>query len=119
MKFKLNHTIRASSLVEVLISMVILLLVFGIGMMIFTNLVRSSKSKQSKVIAHEMAVLAHQALEEDREKQFEKEGIYYTVEQEDFSTYSDRVRIKVTAQLSDNGKIIDSLIVIKELEHAN
>lgn len=116
MKVKLNHTVRASSLVEVLISMVILLLVFGIGMMIFTNLVRSSKSKRSKVIAHEMSILAQQALEVGSATEIEKEDVYYAVEKEMLPDYSDRIRIKVTAHASDNGKILDSLILIKEHE---
>lgn len=122
MKFKLPHTLRASSLVEVLISMVILLLVFGIGLMIFTNLVRSSKSKQSQVVAHQMSILAQQAqltLDEDHVEQIEKDNIYYTVEQDAHPEYSDRVRIKVTAHLSNDGKIIDSLVLIKEEEYAN
>lgn len=43
---KLKSTVRASSLLEVVISMVIIVAVFGIAMMIYTNVLRSSLSSQ-------------------------------------------------------------------------
>lgn len=119
MKVNYKLKLQASSLVEVLIAMVILLLVFGIGLMIFTNLIHSSKSKQSKLVAHEMTVLAQHAQDEGSEEQVQIGDLYYTIDKETIVPYSDRIRIKVTAHDSGTGKIIDSLVMIKEQQYAD
>lgn len=59
-------TLKASTLMEVLIAMVILLCVFGIGMMIFANLDRSSSNLESRVVREQLRALAGQ---------YEKEAI--------------------------------------------
>lgn len=43
-KLKSRHQVRASTIIEVLISMVIIMVVFGIAMMIYANIVQSSLS---------------------------------------------------------------------------
>lgn len=41
---KLKHRVNGSTIIEVVVSMVIIVLVFGIAMMIFTNVIRYSVS---------------------------------------------------------------------------
>ncbi|UIR54617.1 hypothetical protein LZQ00_10055 [Sphingobacterium sp. SRCM116780] len=116
MRFNIHHKLRASSLMEVLISMVILLVVFGIGLMIFTNVILSSKSEESKKVEQRMAVLAQQALEEGASEEMELDAVHYQVNKEILPQFSDRIRISVLAMNTTSGKIIDSLIVIKEYQ---
>jgi len=43
---KLRHKVQASSIMEVVIAMVVIVTVFGMAMMIFSNVMRSSSSVQ-------------------------------------------------------------------------
>jgi Tfp pilus assembly protein PilV len=43
-KLIIQHKLKASTIIEVLISMVIIMVVFGMAMMIYANVIRSSLS---------------------------------------------------------------------------
>ncbi len=45
-RIKLNYAVAASTLVEVLISMIVIVVVFGIALMIFANVIRFSPSEK-------------------------------------------------------------------------
>jgi Tfp pilus assembly protein PilV len=60
---KLNGTVKASTILEVIISMVIIVAVFGIAMMIFTNVSRlslSAKKIRAQAILQETMLKAEQ-----------------------------------------------------------
>lgn len=53
----ISKTVRASTIMEVLIAMIMIIVVFGIAMMIFTNVLNSSlsvKKIRAQAILHEM-----------------------------------------------------------------
>ncbi|SPZ88333.1 Uncharacterised protein [Sphingobacterium multivorum] len=52
--------LKASSLVETLVSMVIILIVFGIGMLIFVNLTKASRSETRKSTTEQMMLWSRQ-----------------------------------------------------------
>jgi type II secretory pathway pseudopilin PulG len=62
---QLKHglTLRASTILEVLISMIIIIVVFGIAMIIYTNVTQSSLSIKK---IHAQAILNEQLLEAER-----------------------------------------------------
>ncbi len=65
-KLKYNMRLKASSILEVIISMIIILLVFGIAMMIATNVVHSSlsvKKLNAQALLHNVLIKEEQAKE--------------------------------------------------------
>ncbi|GAB3909921.1 hypothetical protein [Mucilaginibacter boryungensis] len=58
----LNKKVQASSVLEVIISMLVIIIIFGIAMMIFSNVTNSSlsikKSKAEALIKQQMLLLA-------------------------------------------------------------
>jgi Tfp pilus assembly protein PilE len=63
---KLNHRVRASTLVEVIIAMVVTVLVFGIAMMIFSNILRvsiSAKKIKARAALQESLLKAEQNID--------------------------------------------------------
>lgn len=57
---KLNKRVKASTILEVIVSMVVIVLVFGIAMMIFANVTRTSlsvkKTKALAILNHVMSI---------------------------------------------------------------
>lgn len=69
----LNHQLKASTLVESLIAMVILIVCLGIGTMVFTNILNSDKERKelhASLLANEFAlkVKAQQNFLDDEEE---------------------------------------------------
>src|SRR5258708_16254399 len=61
---KLNGTVKASTILEVIISMIIIVVVFGIAMMIFTNVSRlslSAKKIRAQAILQQAMLKAEQS----------------------------------------------------------
>lgn len=105
--------LKASSLVETLVSMVIILIVFGIGMLIFVNLTKASKSETRKSTSEQMMLWSRQ-LEADRfdgntEGERLQDSIKLTFLLTEVQGYTDRQRL-VVYSAADDGKITDSLV---------
>ncbi len=63
-KLNILHKVRASSILEVIVSMIIIIVVFGIAMMIFTNIGRlslSAKKLKAEAILQESLFRTEQA----------------------------------------------------------
>lgn len=102
--------LKSSTLIEVLIAMIILLCVFGIGMMVFANLDRSSSNLQSRAVREQLRSVAEQygqgQLQTD---EVEIDSVLYFIEQEPLIGFQDRIKVKVYAQRVIDGTVIDSL----------
>lgn len=108
--------LKASSLVEVLIAMVILLSIFGIGMMIFANLDRSSSSLESRIVRGQLSALAEQYKQTDiQDSRIQIDSIAYYIEEIPIEGIQDRIRLKIYAERLLDGTYIDSLIMIRPL----
>ncbi|WP_343321623.1 hypothetical protein [Sphingobacterium multivorum] len=105
--------LKASSLVETLVSMVIILIVFGIGMLIFVNLTKASKSETRKSTAEQMMLWSRQleanGFDGDTEGESLQDSIKLSYQLTEAEGYPDRSRLAVYA-ISEEGKVIDSLI---------
>lgn len=61
---KLNRRVKASTILEVIVSMIIIVIVFGIAMMIYTNVLRVSlsvKKLRAQALLQETMIKAEQA----------------------------------------------------------
>jgi Tfp pilus assembly protein PilV len=105
--------LKASSLVETLVSMVIILIVFGIGMLIFVNLTKASRSESRKSTSEQMMLWSHQletsGFEGNTEEESLQDSIKLSYQLQEVGGYPDRLRLAVYA-ISEEGKVIDSLI---------
>lgn len=108
-----NLSFRASTLVEVLIALIILLAVFAAGMMLFTRLVTASTSKRQTAVQLELKQLGNAYLTGEFDKQASKitPMAAYDVEEE-LTPYADRKRVRFYAYDTENNNILDSLILI-------
>ncbi|HAK28396.1 MULTISPECIES: PilW family protein [Sphingobacterium] len=105
--------IKASTLVETLVSMVIILIVFGIGMLIFVNLTKASRSETRKSTTEQMMLWSRQleanGFDGDTEGESLQDSIKLSYQLQEAEGYPDRLRLAVYA-ISEEGKVIDSLI---------
>lgn len=105
--------LKASSLVETLVSMVIILIVFGIGMLIFVNLTKASRSETRKSTSEQMMLWSQQVetngFEGNTEGESLRDSIKLSYQLREAEGYSDRLRLAVYA-VSEEGKVTDSLI---------
>jgi Tfp pilus assembly protein PilV len=105
--------LKASSLVETLVSMVIILIVFGIGMLIFVNLTKASRSETRKSTTEQMMLWSLQleanGFDGNTEGETLQDSIKLSYQLREAEGYPDRSRLAVYA-ISEEGKIIDSLI---------
>ncbi|TYR36313.1 hypothetical protein FXV77_10420 [Sphingobacterium phlebotomi] len=109
---------RASTLVEVLIALIILLAVFAAGMVLFTRLVNASTSKRQTTVRLELKQLGNAYLAGDSDNQGTKitHVAAYNVEEEMLAPYTDRKRVRFYAYDIENNSLLDSLILILPLD---
>lgn len=109
-----NLSFRASTLVEVLIALIILLSVFGAGMLLFTQLVNASTSKRQTIVRFELKQLSSAYLAGDFGMQETKttKAAAYMAETETLAPYTDRKRVRFYAYDIENNNLLDSLILI-------
>ncbi|MGJ1513824.1 hypothetical protein ACR79N_02460 [Sphingobacterium siyangense] len=105
--------LKASSLVETLVSMVIILIIFGIGMLIFVNLTKASRSETRKSTTEQMMLWSRQleanGFDGNTEGESLQDSIKLSYQLREAEGYPDRSRLAVYA-ISEEGKVIDSLI---------
>jgi len=106
--------LQASTLVEVLVAMTILLTVFAAGMMLFANLTRSSASRSSKEAVLRMQDMAVRYSKGEELPVTEEDGISFFVEEEPLPAWGDLKKIKVYAQRTADGLLLDSVIMIRK-----
>ena len=105
-KLIIQTKIRASTILEVVVSMVIIILVFGIAMMIYTNVVRLSLSVK-KIKAQ--AVLQETLLQAEQVKNLATESLTIDdlrIEQE-VKPYGNLTEIHLTAYDANQQKIAE------------
>lgn len=105
--------LKASSLVETLVSMVIILIVFGIGMLIFVNLTKATKSQTRKSTSEQMMLWSRQLEADGFDGNTEGDKLQDSVKLSYLLTavegYTDRQRL-IIYSIADDGKITDSLV---------
>lgn len=105
--------LKASSLVETLVSMVIILIVFGIGMLIFVNLTKASRSETRKSTTEQMMLWSRQletsGFDGNTMGESLKDSIKLSYQLKETEGYPDRLRLAVYA-ISEEGKVTDSLV---------
>ena len=103
---KLNERVNASTIMEVIVSMVIIVIVFGIAMMIFSNVLRlsvSAKKIRARAILYEAMITAeHNA--ENITQTFTIDD--FRVEQE-VKSYNNATDIHLTAYDQNQKKIVE------------
>lgn len=106
--------LKASSLVETLVSMIIILIVFGIGMLIFVNITKASKSETRKNTDEMMASwseeLASSGFEGDSTGERLQDSIQLRYEVATVGAYPDRLRLVIYSIHPQDKKITDSLV---------
>lgn len=109
-----NQKTTASTLVEVLVALVILLSVFAVGMLIFARLNQASSSQIRQTVHLQLREIASRYVNEewDTEQTIQYEHILYSLEEEQLSDYADRIRVKIYAFDTQLQKPVDSLILI-------
>lgn len=108
--------LKASTLVEVITAMVILLVIFGIGMLVFANLFRSSTSVDFLFIQKQMIALKVSYLESNVEEEpIIMDNIAYRIVEEELVSFPDRVKVKIYAERIEDAKIMDSLVFVREV----
>ncbi len=105
--------LKASSLVETLVSMVIILIVFGIGMLIFVNLTKASRSETRKSTTEQMMLWSRQlettGFDGNTAGESQQDSIKFSYQLNEVEGYTDRLRLAVYA-MSEDGKVTDSLV---------
>lgn len=113
---KINLKVKASTLVEVIVAMVILLVIFGIGMTIFANLFRNSSSLDKLAIQKQLMAVRQQYLDASLvAKEVTMEDIRYSIITKKMVNYPDIYSLKIFATRINDGSIVDSLISIHSI----
>lgn len=106
--------LKASSLVETLVSMVIILIVFGIGMLVFVNITKASRSETRKSTSEAMSAWSYQletaGFEGNTSGELQQDSIFLSYEAQQLPAYPDRLRLVVYALRPKDGKVTDSLV---------
>jgi Tfp pilus assembly protein PilE len=108
---KLNGRVRASTIMEVIVSMVIIIVVFGIAMMIYSNVLRlslSGKKMRAQAILNETMVKAERNTENTKQT-FTIDD--FRIEQE-IKSYNNATDIHLTAFDENQQKIAEMEKVI-------
>lgn len=114
-RIRINSILRASTLVEVIIAMVILLSVFAIGMVIFAKLFRNSATVDHIRVQKELLQVRQHYLDGIITDRYHvMDSIGYHIEQEEIPAYPDRMKLKIYAEHFINQTYIDSLVCIIE-----
>lgn len=108
------NQLRASSLVETLVSMIIILIVFGIGMLIFVNITKASRSETRKNTDEMMAAWSHElestGFDGDSTGERYQDSIQLSYEATTVRSYPDRLRLVIYSMHPQDKKITDSLV---------
>jgi len=113
-KLIVQAKIKASTILEVLISMIIIILVFGIAMMIYSNVTRlslSTKKIQAQAILQEMMINIEQSKESASQSVVAGD---YTIEQS-LKSYNDKtnlVDVRLTAYDDNHQEVAELQKVI-------
>jgi len=114
-KKRRTKCLRASTLVETLVAMTILLTVFGIGMLLFANLTRSADRERNARIRMQMGhVLWQVSMGRALGGPISVDGVKYYVEEEHHPGLPGCRRATVFAELMENGTLVDSLSAYHE-----
>jgi len=113
-KLNIQGKVRASTILEVVISMIVIIVVFGIGLMIFSNVTRSSLSL--KKLKAEAALQDRMlSLEQDTVPTSETKGNEdFRIEQktERYNDNNHLFRVQLTAYDNNNSKVAELQKVI-------
>ena len=119
-RIRLNNRLIASTLVEVIVAMVILLSVFAIGMFIFAKLYRNSTTIDHFRIQKELLQVRQQYIEGIITDQYHvMDSIAYHIDIEEIPAYPDRIKLKIYAEQLINEIYVDSLISIHEKKNSS
>ncbi|WP_149915198.1 type II secretion system protein [Sphingobacterium cavernae] len=111
--------LAASTLIEVIVAMVILLVVFAIGMMIYANLNKNSSTTESFQLRKQLKSLQQAYVRNEiAQNSIVFDSIEYFIETEQLETFTDRIKLKIYAIRMGNNKLLDSLISIQEVNTA-
>lgn len=106
--------LKGSSLVETLVSMVIILIVFGIGLMIFVNITKASRSEIRKNTGELMAAWSHEleaaTPDGNLTGEIQRDSMLLSYEMTEMQSYPDRIRLVIHAMQQGDKKIMDSLV---------
>ncbi|MDR2270594.1 MAG: hypothetical protein LBF27_06780 [Sphingobacterium sp.] len=106
--------IKASSLVETLVSMVIILIVFGIGLLIFVNITKASRSETRKNTDEMMASWSHEletaGFGDDSTGEKLQDSIRLSYAVSTVAAYPDRLRLVIYTMHPEDNNRTDSLV---------
>lgn len=106
--------LKASSLIETLVSMVIILIVFGIGMLIFVNITKASKSEMYKNTNELMTSWSQQleatGFDGNLTGEMLHDSILLIYEVSDLEKYEDRLRLVIYSKRIEDRKTTDSVV---------
>lgn len=115
-RLRINHKLIASTLVEALIAMVILLTVFSIALYIFANLYRSNSKLEDMQVQKRLVEIRQLYL--DGEVHYADlillDSIKYHIIVDNLAKYDDMIKLKIYAQDLHDLSILDSLISVHE-----
>lgn len=115
-RLRINHKLIASTLVEALIAMVILLTVFSIALYIFANLYRSTSKLEDMQVQKRLVEIRQLYL--DGEVHYADlillDSIKYHIIVDNLAKYDDMIKLKIYAQDLHDLSIMDSLISVHE-----
>lgn len=117
LKCRKKYQLKASTLIEVLIAMIILLTVFSMGILIFTKLTSSVKSNSKQDVQWMMKQIKFQYLNEpdikDPETSWEHHN--FTVQEDSLTGYPDLRKITIYAMDFNQDRLTDSLVFLKRI----
>ncbi|WP_185218122.1 hypothetical protein [Sphingobacterium mizutaii] len=117
LKCRKKYHLKASTLIEVLIAMIILLTVFSIGILIFTKLTTSVKSNSKQDVQWMMKQIKFQYLNhpdfQDPETAWEHHN--FTVQEDRLTGYPDLRKITIYAMDFNQDRLSDSLVFLKRI----
>ncbi|MNG86660.1 hypothetical protein D3C87_511260 [compost metagenome] len=106
--------LKASSLIETLVSMVIILIVFGIGMLIFVNITKASKSEMYKNTNELMTSWSQQleatGFDGNLTGEMLQDSILLIYEVSNLKEYEDRLRLVIYSKRIQDRKTTDSVV---------
>lgn len=112
-----SHKVKASTLLEVIVAMVVIMVVFVIATGIYTNVIKSAPSiKQQQGRALALGIIAQSKLERDwTEKSILVDSVTLHKEVVPYQEYSDLLLIRVTAK--ERGREISQVKqIVKRIE---
>lgn len=116
LKDMFTRSLSASTLVEVLIALVIMLTVFAIGMVIFVRVNNAENTQRKQHVHMQLRTVSAAYLRGtwDKDQTMDYEACTIFIEEYTLPSFSDRRKIVVYAQdnNSEKGVIIDSLVKI-------